>query len=312
MPDAPPPLPASPDEPLDLKGGFVWFDGLFEGPMTPGLDPRRPSAELGSLGLRWSAIEVEGNRFSMLASDQSRPLKQAEGLDLDAILDILNQTLQAVGRPEACDSTLRCTEVGRSRVRETLFAMSGGRLTRVSRERELRPDDLKRAPHAPPNDSGPTPRQRRLLIAAALTIAGLFIAYQMHLHDLVLGPNADELELEAGRFEDLLDLSVDDGSLGYFVHLERAPNLAQTIAAIEGDRGATSSGRSAAARIVATGDYVYVSLRDEDDELLLEYSVSLRNLLREEVVQESFFLPRRIGAKSIRLEIGSDLGHKNM
>ncbi len=308
------PPPLGPRDETDFKDGVYWFDGILEGPVGDIQAMRATLPKLAALGLEAVNIEVEGGRFSLLAADGRRTIAAEHGLDLEAVRNELEALIALSPRPEACESTLRATEYGRERARETLFAVKKGTISRVSRERALRAEDAARAALPEPGAVDPVlGRRRKLILVSALTLAGLFMIWQSGVIGALFAPAASDLEMDAGPFTGLLQIEIDSAPLGYEITLRRGSAYpASPRAAREAQEAAPDLKIAGAIGAVADGDLIYIQLLDEKAEPIGGAGQSLRPLLEGEKVHVSTVLQARRGARTIRLALSPGIGHKNM
>ncbi|MCB9832586.1 MAG: hypothetical protein H6807_08930 [Planctomycetes bacterium] len=314
MPDRPGPPPLRPDAAFGFAGGVYWFDGIFEGPAGDAADLREQIPRLAALGLATADVEIEAGRFSLLAADHRRPIEGDAGLELEELRDALEALLRSSPRPQDCESTIRLTEVGAGRARETLFAVHGGVVQRLSRERPLRPEDGRRALAQPPG--GPRPEvsgRRRLLIGGALVVAALVFGWQAGLLDALLAPAAKELTVDPGDFAGLLELEIEAQPLAYGFVIRRGPAFPATPAEARSAREQAVDLISAKAiTIAAEGDLVYVLIVDQEGRTIGGRGLSLRPLLEGEMAEVRGSLPARRGARELRLALDLGSGHKGM
>ncbi|HUR28967.1 MAG TPA: hypothetical protein VM509_12330, partial [Planctomycetota bacterium] len=214
--------------------------------------------------------------------------------------------LEAGGEPRGAESTLRCTEVFETRVRETLFRPVGVKLETVCRLRGKTPRDDARAPKgldAPRGLAGFEWRTVAVLLALLLVGFGLS-AWSSGWVDRVLSVEAGELTVERGAFEGLLDLELHQRWGKYEIVIRRGPAYPADARATEAALAAasTTSGR-AAVNAVSNGEDVYVLIASAKGRTLASERVSLRPLLGDEHARVEAEIWGRMLAHQVRISL---------
>src|SRR5262245_33973358 len=162
MPDDAPPVPP----PLDPgEPRFAWFDGIVEGRLGDAALVREAASRANAAGFGHMDVGVDGGRFSVLMGEDTvrAPAMTDENRRLFA------NTLTAIAAASSgpVESTLRCTEVFRNEVRETLFLAEGASIRALTRTRPVTDADLFRNPDA---GAPPAPSMGRGRLAVVLTM----------------------------------------------------------------------------------------------------------------------------------------------
>jgi hypothetical protein len=300
--DGPPPVPpseksaASPDGPR-----FAWFDGIVEGRLGDATAVRDAASRANASGFGHMDVGVDGGRFSILMDDSTVPSSRMTEDNRRAFAAALTEIASASAGP--VESTLRCTEVFRDEVRETIFLPDAGAIRALTRTRPVAPGDLQRSPDAPapPSSMG---RGRLAVVAALLLVAFALAAWASGWVDRVLGAKADVLVVDTGPFADFIDVAVEKSWGDYKVTLRRGKGFPVENARIEElrSKAATPADR-AAVDVVAQGGQLWLRLMDADGKSLAASRVELRPLLAAADRTVEAELPGRITAARVRLDL---------
>ena len=132
-------------DPAD-ENAFLWFDGILEGPIGDRDALRAAVLRLDAIGIVNANLEIDGGRFSVLLDDRSKFMNRVTDNERTRLVESIQAIVDMSPSAERVESTLRCTEVNAQSVHETLFAVKGGKIERVSRARSANSDDLLRRP----------------------------------------------------------------------------------------------------------------------------------------------------------------------
>lgn len=303
------PLPTGPP-------AYGWFDGVLEGKVA---DPEK----LNSFAGDWegmfkggSPLDIQGSRFSFMPSDAVIEGTKLGTEQQEAVLELLHRIEGEAVVPNSLESTLRCTLVYEDQVVETLFGALEGDLRSASRARPVNAED-----HARCVKSGVIPDSVRSLGLSRGLFVGVFTLLLFGLSvwragwlDQARAVPAEELELDAGTFEGLLVIEVEQRLGGYEVKVRRGDEFPVDPAATKSlTEAATDNLRVASIEVVSSGDSVYLQLVDsnhlEDGEavtrVLGEVELELRVLLVDEDAGADAWLKGRSAATGCRLSLAS-------
>ncbi|HGY93038.1 MAG TPA: hypothetical protein ENK43_17880 [Planctomycetes bacterium] len=292
------------------KEGFLFFDGILEGPRGDAEKLHEAVERLNAVGMVEAQLDISGGRFTLLLDDQPRPIGREEEAREEAFLAALQELLDALPDRGVVESTLRCTAIDGGRVREVLFAVDGRKLNPLARTRDANAEDLRRIPRPLPDsaDLRGLPLAKAFAVVALLLVAAGFSAWRSGWVDRLLAPAETELSRDAGDFEGLLSIDVDRVWGNYEVTLTRGPSYpadAEAVRTLEEARNDLAA--RAAVRAVADGGRIYVQLVDGDGEVLAEEPVGLAALLTDPEGKVETRLPGRMGVRSARLSLTSGL-----
>jgi hypothetical protein len=275
MPDEAPPVPP----PLDPgEPRFAWFDGIVEGRLGDASLVREAASRANASGFGHMDVGVDGGRFSVLMSEDTVRARSMTDENRRLFANTLAEIAAASAGP--VESTLRCTEVFRSEVRETLFLAEGASIRALTRTRPVTDADLFRNPDggAPPAPS--MGRGRLAVVAALLLVVFASAAYFGGWVDRLLSASAETLAVDTGPFADYLDVTVEKSWGNYEVTVRRGRGFPVENARIEElkARAATPADR-AALDVVATGGKVWLRLEDTEGHGLAAAASEMRPLL---------------------------------
>ena len=228
-----------------------------------------------------------------------------ETLDLARFVELLDEIVDSSARPEDVESTVRCVEVYADGAVETLFAVTEGRARPVSQVRALEPDDLAVRPVEEPSAEilGLGQRQAALL-AALLVLAFGLVAWSTGWVDRVRAAAVEEIVVEPGEFEGLLEAELLGSWGSYKVVLKRGPDFPTTPEELTRlEEAAPSLTRAAAVRAAGEGGEVFLALVTAEDELLDEVEADLGPLLGEGPVSLEATLDGHPGAVELVLGV---------
>lgn len=298
MPEDVPPVPPrlDPGEPR-----FAWFDGIFEGRLGDAEAVRAAAARSNATGFGRMDVGVDGGRFSVLMDDSTVPASRMNDENRRLLANALAEMASASAGP--VESTLRCTEVFRNEVRETLFLPEGGRIRALTRTRPVTDADLFRsdAAPAPPPSMG---RGRLAVVLLMLLIAFGVAAWASGWVDRLLSAKSEELRIETGPFADLVDVAVEKSWGDYKVTLRRGRGFPVENARLAELRAnATTPADRAALDAVATGGEIWLRLEDREGRGLSATRTELRPLVSAADRTVEARLDGRITASRIRLSL---------
>ena len=310
MPEAqPPPLPGEPVLPVG-RPRYAWFAGILEGRFADRTAVETAVADLRRLDLTRVELEFEGDRFSVLLDERPIPPAAVRPGMIDEVRDVLDALARASSQPQTIESTLRCTEVFDDTVVETLFAQAHGVMGHVSRVRAATADDRQRDPAAPlgqPTTSGFSP-MRTALIAVLMLIAFSMLVWQGGVLERIWSTPPEQLQVDTGLFDGLLDVTVESSFGNYRVAVRRGADYPTTTAEVSVlEATAETTADRAAVVSVADGAAIHVRIESEDGEVLQFIAVQLRPLLVREDAEAVALLPGRMNAHTVRLSLES--GH---
>jgi hypothetical protein len=287
---------ASPEGPQ-----FAWFDGIVEGRLGDAAAVRDAAARANVAGFGRMDVGVDGGRFSVLMDDATVPASRMNEENRRRFAAALTEIAAASVGP--VESTLRCTEVFRDEVRETLFLPESGAIRALTRTRPVAPGDLYRSPDAPP----PPPsmgRGRLAVVAAALLVAFGLVAWGSGWVDRVLSAKSDALVVDTGPFADYVDVAVGKSWGDYKVTLRRGKGFPVENARLDELRAkAATPADRAAVDVVAQGGQMWVRLLDAGGRSLAASQAELRPLLADADRVVEVELPGRITAARVRLDL---------
>ena len=293
----------------------AWFDGILEGPRPDDAAWLEQQIErCNETGVVRLELDHDGGRFTVLADDGTIT---GPGLDDDRrgrFVEMLDELVRALPGTGGVESTLRCTDFLGNEVRETLFAVRGGGVQPLSRQRPVTREDHARASREADleQDGGlgfNLPQSRRLILACAILLfigIGLTAWQSGAIHGLFAASAAD-LETNTGPFNQMLTVELTQKWGAYEVVITRGAAYPETTAAVdEALNAAVTTADRAAVNVLANGDEVYVRLYDRADKRVVARSVSLRPLLTDPKGKAKLELPGHMAAK--RVELALDAG----
>jgi hypothetical protein len=298
MPEDVPPVPP----PLDSgEPRFAWFDGIFEGRLGDAAAVRAAAARSNVTGFGRMDVGVDGGRFSVLMDDSTVPPSRMTDENRRLLANALAEMASASSGP--VESTLRCTEVFRNEVRETLFLPEGGQIRALTRTRPVTDADLFRSldPAPPPPSMG---RGRLAIVLALLVVAFGVAAWSSGWVDRLLSAKSEELRIETGPFADFLDVSVAKSWGDYKVTLRRGKGFPVENARLAELRAnAVTPADRAAVDVVATGGELWLRLEDAEGHGLAATRTELRPLVSAADRTVETQLAGRITAARVRLSL---------
>ena len=317
MADVPPPPPPTDGEgdvpPKEPEGAvrLLWFDGILDAPRPGDTERlRKGVARMNSSGLGRVDLSVDGGQFSLLMEEAVTPGDRVNEAGRDELRAGLEEVIAQVPEGGVVESALRCTEVFPEETRETLFTVTGGQLRMLARLRPVSAQDMDRDPArqriVPPIAIG----RRALLLIAVLFLVGLGLtAWRAGYLDRAFGAGAEDLEQNAGAFEDLLKMEVESSWGKLLVKIRRGERYPKDPAAAKAlVDAATSSADRAAVNAVADGDSIWIRLEDADGKVLAAVETDLRALVTAEDGEVEVKLSSMISAQTLRLAL--DKGKK--
>lgn len=305
LPQVPPPTPPPPGG--EGAPRFVTMDGILDGRLGNAAAIAQAVAGLNALGICTFELDRDGGKFSVLPDNTRRPAPGFDRARQELMLQHL-RTIAAAARGPV-ESTLRCTMVFDEECAETLFRATaqppaGPGIEPLTRVRPARPDDV------PVKLPGSAPwrqmfQRREVVIALPLLFVAFgLLAWTSGLVDRLLAASASGLQVKTADFGDLLAMSVESKLGNYEVTIRRGAGYPATLA--EWDQH-TAAAADEAQRlrdlVVREGQEIWVQLRDADEHVLAESSVSLRPLVTAADTKTTTGLPGRITAKSVVLSV---------
>lgn len=294
VPPVPPPL--DPGEPR-----FAWFDGIVEGRLGDAAAVRAAADRSNATGFGRMDVGVDGGRFSVLMDDSTVPASRMTDENRRVLANALAEMASASSGP--VESTLRCTEVFRNEVRETLFLPEGGRIRALTRTRPVTDADLFRSTEAPP----PPPsmgRGRLAVVLALLLLAFGVVAWASGWVDRLLSAKSEDIRIETGPFADFIDVSVVKSWGDYEVTLRRGAGFpVENSRLAELKANAPTPADRAALDAVATGGEIWIRLEDAQGHGLSATRTELRPLVSAADRTVETRLDGRITAARIRLSL---------
>jgi len=300
--DAPPPVPA--DSPRRATSGeprFAWFDGIVEGRLGDAPAVRDAASRANANGYGRMDVGVEGGRFTVLMDDATVPASKMTDENRRTFAASLADIAAASAGP--VESTLRCTEVFRDEVRETLFLPDGGAIRALTRTRPVDPADLHRSPDAPapPPSMG---RGRLAAVAAILLVAFGLVAWAGGFFDRLLAAKSEALAIDAGPFADYLDVKVEKAWGAYKITLKRGKGYPVENARVaELKAKAATPAERTAVDVVAQGGELWIRLLDAEGRGLESRAADLRPLVAGEDRVVETMIAGRMTAARVRLDI---------
>lgn len=309
MPDAgaPPPLDASAARTADPGPPVcVRFDGIADGMI--GDEDLLRSAFATRCAYGDPAIERDGPKFTVLFRESECGPAAMTDANRTALVDALRRV--AAGANGAVESTLRCTEVFRDVVRETMFTFDDGEIRALSRDRPVSPEDRARAAAGSEPAGPPISGMRLSIITAAFLVAFTAVAWSSGWIDRVAATKSEDLVVDTGPFGNALSASVSSEMGTYVVKLRRgaAYPVSAAEAADLASKAATPAERVALGA-VESGGLIWLRLETSKGDGLAAASTSLAALATSADREIEVRLPGRIGAATIELAVepGADL-----
>jgi hypothetical protein len=299
MPDDAPPVPP----PLDPgEPRFAWFDGIVEGRLGDASLVRDAASRANAAGFGRMDVGVDGGRFSVLMSEDTVGARSMTDENRRLFANTLAEIAAASAGP--VESTLRCTEVFRNEVRETLFLAEGASIRALTRTRPVTEADLFRNPDGGPPRESSMGRGRLAVVLALLLVAFGAVAYFGGWVDRVLAARAESLSVDTGPFADYVDVSVEKSWGVYEVTLRRGKGFPVENARIEQLKAkAVTPADRAALDVVATGGKLWLRLEDTQGNGLAATSCELRPLLAGDDRTVVEHLPGYMSAARVKLSL---------
>ncbi len=309
MPDdgGPPPLQRNkPSISRTDDQSFLWFDGILEGPVGDRDLLKSCTIRIDAIGIVQANLEIDGGRFSILLDDKSRRMDGIRDEQRARLLALFQEIVDLSPNPLGVESTLRCTEVTKDGVQETLFALQDGQFQRVSRTRKANSGDLARKPRPISVIGGEfeNPNQRRVILGGAVLFVLSFLGWQMGVVHLALTPEPQEISVNHGLFENMIasDLSKKWGV--YTLSIYRGDDFPKTMSAFDSAiKSAKKLNRGAMLDALAHGNVIYVQLIDSADNIVFQKGLSLKPLLLSSEAKLQMQIQGHKDAKSIRLAL---------
>lgn len=299
MADDVPPVPGAATTPSEPR--FAWFDGIVEGRLGDAAAVRAAAARANGTGYGRMDVGVDAGRFSVLMDDETVPSSRMSDENRRLFAGALAEIASAAEGP--VESTLRCTEVFRDEVRETLFLAEGGTIRALSRTRPVTPADLGRSPDQPAA-AAPMGRARFLLVGLLVVVALGLTAWQGGWIDRLLSAGAETIRVDTGPFRDLVGVEVAKSWGDYEVTLRRGAGYPVESARVEELRAAAATPADRAAlEAVATGGTLWIRVENGQGRGLAVERAELGPLAAgadRSVVKR---LPGRIGADRVVLSV---------
>jgi hypothetical protein len=292
---APPPL--DPGEPR-----FAWFDGIVEGRLGDAALVREAASRANAGGFGHMDVGIDGGRFSVLMGEDTVRARAMTDENRRLFANTLAEIAAASTGP--VESTLRCTEVFRHEVRETLFLAEGASIRALTRTRPVTDADLYRNPDAGAPAAPSMGRGRLAIVATLLVLVFGSVAYFGGWVDRLLAAKAESLAIDTGPFADFVDVSVSKSWGSYEVELRRGRGFPVENAQIQELRtkAATPADR-AALDIVTNGGKLWVRLEDPQGRGLAAVACELRPLLSGEDRSVEQVLPGYMTAARVKLSL---------
>lgn len=292
---APPPL--DPGEPR-----FAWFDGIVEGRLGDASLVHEAASRANAGGFGHMDVGIDGGRFSVLMGEDTVRARAMTDENRRLFANTLAEIAAASSGP--VESTLRCTEVFRNEVRETLFLAEGASIRALTRTRPVTDADLFRNPDAGAPAMPSMGRGRLAIVLTLLLLVFGSFAYFGGWVDRLLAANAETLVIDTGPFADYVDVSVEKSWGVYEVKLRRGRGFPVEKARIDELRSrAATPADLTALEIVTTGGKLWVRLEDAQGRGLAAAPCELRPLISGEdrSVQEK--LPGYMTAARVKLAL---------
>jgi len=274
--------PWSPRPDEELR--FFFFEGLLETSTGTRSDVEHAVEEIQALSLGEARLDIDGRRARLMLEEGATAGSKLDDKARARLLRALQDFLEASGEARGAESTLRCTEVFRTRVRETLFRPVGGKLEPVCRLRGKTPRDDARAPRGIDARRGIAGFEwRTVIVLLALLFVGFGLsAWSSGWVDRVFAEEASQLALDHGAFEGMLELRLKQRWGKYEIEIRRGPAYPTDPQQVQArlDAAHTTADR-ACINAVANGEDVYVVIESAAGRALASERVSLRPLLRD-------------------------------
>ncbi|HTF86835.1 MAG TPA: hypothetical protein VK843_00380 [Planctomycetota bacterium] len=316
----PPPRPADGENPPESEGlltdpwsprpdealRFFFFEGLLETNSGVRSDVEAALERVEQLDVGDAKLDIDGRRARLMLEEGAVSGEKLDDKTRGRFLHALQEFLDAGGEARGAESTLRCTEVFETRVRETLFRPIGARVEPVARLRGKTPRDEARAPRgidAPRGVAGLNWRTVAVLLALLFVGFGLS-AWNSGWVDRVLAQDAAKLEIDRGAFGDMLVVSLKESWGKYEIEIRRGPSYpadpSQTQAALD---AATTNADRACINAVANGDDVYVVVENAKGRAIASQRVNLRPLVSKADAHVELSIWGMMLARKLRLSL---------
>ncbi len=290
----------------DEKLRFFFFEGLLEISSGTRSDLEAAAERIEELSLGEAKLDIGGRRARLMLDEGAVSGEKLDDKNRGRFLHGLQEFLEASGEARGAESTLRCTEVFETRVRETLFRPIGGRVETVCRLRGKAPRDDARAPKgidAPRGLAGFDWRTVAILVVLLFVGFGAS-AWSSGWVDRVLAHDASELELDRGAFDGMLEVKLKENWGRYEIEIRRGatyptdPSKTQALL----DAAKTNADR-ACVNAVVNGGEVYVVIENASGRALASERVSLRPLLSKEDAHVEAKIWGLILARKLRISL---------
>ena len=281
------------------------LDGILDGRVRDEAALRQAVAALSSCGAGPFRLEVTGGRFNVIPAETHVPPGGFDAAGQSNFLDRL-QALVDTAQAGSIETNLRCKLLYAHEVAETLFVVKGGQIEPVTRRRPRTEHDG--LPMAQEDDQTALAMRRRevLWVAPVLLLLGLFFAWQSGWVDRLLAARAEQMQTEAGPFQDMIAVQVERSWGNYQIKLTRGPGYPATTEALAARRdGSSSLTKRAACELVGNGDDLFVQIAQEDGTVLSEARTELRPLLGKDDGEVLIKLPGSMSAHHIVLSLSS-------
>ncbi len=303
---SPPPLDPHKATKTDPAVGFLWFDGILEGPVGDRDMLRHSTNRLDAIGIVGTNLEIEGGKFSILLDDRSRKMSATSQRDRQRFVDLVEEVVSLSSDPMRVESTLRCTEIQGATAQETLFAVAGGKIQKISRTRKATNEDYVRKPR-PTSVMGQefeSPKSRKIFVATLVAFCAVAVAWQFGVIDKAMAPAANEIVIKQDTFGSLLAVDIKKNWGIYSVTLSRGQDFPQSMSQFMAKVAAAPTMKEAAMfGAVARGETIYVRLVDENEDVLFEKGLSMKPLLLDRDGEVTVLVPGMRVAQSLHLAL---------
>ncbi len=269
----PPPLPAERTAavpPPDWR--FGWFDGVLRGPVRGDfVELRLLRDRLRELHPGCFHVVTEGDRFSIFADDTVFLRGEFDAGRLTALAAAFSELLRTGRAPSSIETTLRCTFVGETAVRECLFVPQDAGFEVFARERRPDPMDYLRDP-ARGREGECSRRQVLAGWAAGLALAALSggLAWRRGLFGSLGLDAAARVAFDPGPFAGLLEMEIRKRLFAYEVVARYARGVPRTRAAFDGLVAAARGPRRTALERLKSGGLLWVRAENKRGRVLEE------------------------------------------
>ncbi len=278
---------------------------MLEGVRGSDSDLEALTCQLNALGLAAVELQLDGRRFNILIDDRALEENDWRPETLDRFVELLRALVAASAEPRSVESNLRCVELYTDRTIETLFAVIAGELYCQSQEREPTSSDEKELERRRPAlEIKNLSWQKRLGLGLGVLLVSAAVGWQMGFDNLLFPRPAQEIQLEAGHFEGLLEMHVRQAPGAYEVFLRRGPNFPRDTGDLSRDAAEVGSlARHAALNAVGDGRAIQVRLLDKNGELLSAARANLAQLLSSPQTEIKLLIPTHRRADHFELSL---------